>query len=172
MDTQRSITDEQASDRATLAVMGCGNTSRGDDGVGPFVIRSLAIRGLSKDPRIYLLDAATSGIAVIAAARRCRRLIIVDACRSGAEPGTIHEASGRELAWAPEPSLTLHDFRWDHALFLARGLYGEDFPDITALLIEAESTGFGFELSPRVKEAAGRVAARIEAMARALEPSA
>jgi hydrogenase maturation protease len=171
MDTQRSITDEQASDRATLAVMGCGNTSRGDDGVGPFVIRSLAIRGLSKDPRIYLLDAATSGIAVIAAARRCRRLIIVDACRSGAEPGTIHEASGRELARAPV-SLTLHDFRWDHALFLAHSLYDEDFPDVTALLIEVGSTGFGFELSPRVKEAAGRVAARIEAMARALEPSA
>lgn len=60
------------------------------------------------------------------------------------------------------PSLTLHDFRWGHALHAGRKMYREAFPkDVTAHLIEARSLALGCGLSPDIREAALRVADRI-----------
>jgi hydrogenase maturation protease len=148
-----------------IAVIGCGNLARGDDGVGPHVVRALAERGVAANPRVRLFDAGTDGMAVMYAARGCRRLILVDAARSGSEPGAVFEVPGTELEVRPSPSLTLHDFRWEHALFAARRMYGEDFPaEVTVLLVEAGSTGFGLELSPAIAKAAQKVADRVEAL--------
>ena len=72
------------------------------------------------DPEVRLLDAGTDGMAVMFAARGCRTLILVDACRSGSEPGAIFEVPGSELAQPYAPGLNLHDFRWDHALYAGR----------------------------------------------------
>lgn len=150
-----------------VAVIGCGNLVRGDDGVGPRVVRTLGERGLAANPRVRLLDAGTDGMAVMHAARGCRRLILIDAAHSGSEPGAVFEVPGAELEDRPTPSLTLHDFRWEHALFAARRMYGEDFPtSVTVLLVEAASTGFALELSPAVAAAAEKVADRVEALVR------
>ena len=89
---------------------------------------------------MQLLDAGTDGMAVMFAARGCRSLIVVDACRSGSEPGAIFEVPGAELEQRYQPTLNLHDFRWDHALHAGRAIFGEEFPDdVVVLLIEAET---------------------------------
>ena len=44
---------------------------------------------------VSLLDAGTDGMAVIFGARGCRTLVIIDACRSGSEPGAIFEGAWR-----------------------------------------------------------------------------
>lgn len=161
------MADVSAPVAAEIAVIGCGNLARGDDGVGPHVVRALAERGLAADPRVRLLDAGTDGMAVMHAARGCRLLILVDASRSGSEPGAVFEVPGAELEDCPPPSLTLHAFRWEHALFAARRMYGEDFPvEVTVLLVEAGVTGFGLELSPAIAKAAQKVADRVEALVR------
>ncbi len=152
---------------SAIAVIGCGNLARGDDGVGPRVVRALSQRALGGDPRVRLLDAGTDGMAVMFAARGCRRLIIIDAARAGAAPGAVFEVPGRELENRAAPSLTLHDFRWDHALYTGRRLYGEAFPpEVTVLLVEAGSTDFSLELSPAVAEAVHKVADRVERLVR------
>lgn len=153
---------------ARIAVIGCGNPNRSDDGVGSEIARALAARGLADDPRVRLLDAGTDGMAVLYAARGCRTLVVVDACRSGSTPGAVFEAPGAALAQRHQPSLTLHDFRWDHALYAGRRIYGAAFPaDVTVLLIEAGTLGFGIGLSPAVAAAATKVAERVEALVRA-----
>jgi hydrogenase maturation protease len=104
-------------------------------------------------------------MAVMFAARGCRSLIIVDACRSGSPPGAIFEVPGHELEHRHPPSMTLHDFRWEHALFAGRRMFGDEFPDdVTVLLIEAASIALGTELTEPVLLAAQKVAARIEAL--------
>ncbi len=143
-----------------IAVIGCGNLTRSDDGVGPHVVRELSKRPL--DPRVRLLDAGTDGMAVIYAARDCSRLILIDAARSGSEPGAVFEVPGPELENRSPPSLTLHDFRWDQAHYPARRMgYSAD---VTVLLVEAQSTEFGLELSPAVAAAARKVADRVETL--------
>jgi hydrogenase maturation protease len=147
-----------------IAVIGCGNLNRRDDGAGPEVLRALNAGALGgKDLEVRLLDAGTDGMAVMFAARGCRALIVVDACRSGSEPGAVFEVPGTELEQAYQPSLNLHDFRWDHALHAGRAIYGADFPDdVVVLLIEAGDVDFGLGLTPKVAAAVGKVAARIE----------
>jgi hydrogenase maturation protease len=150
----------------TIAVIGCGNANRSDDGVGSEVLRLLAARSLGGDPSLVrLLDAGTDGVAVMFAARGCRRLIVVDACRSGAEPGAVFEVPGEALGETGAPPLATHEFRWDHAIAAGRRIFRDDFPaDVTVFLIEAECVGFGVELTPPVAAAAVKVAERIGAL--------
>jgi hydrogenase maturation protease len=148
---------------SAVAVIGCGNVTRSDDGVGPQVVRALRDRGLGADPRVRLLDAGTDGMAVMFAARGCRALIVVDAARSGSPPGAVFEVPGAELENDAAPALSAHEFRWDHALYAGRRMYGERFPsDVTVLLVEAQSTAFGTELSASVMAAVDTVTARVE----------
>ena len=147
-----------------IAVIGCGNRNRSDDGAGPAVVSALLARG-HQGRGVKLLDAGTDGMAVMFAARGCRTLILVDACRSGSPPGAIFEIPGDELEAPHEPSLNLHDFRWDHALYAGRRILRDEFPsDVTALLIEAGTVDFGVGLSAEVAAAAEKAADRIEAI--------
>jgi hydrogenase maturation protease len=149
----------------TVAVIGCGNPVRSDDGAGCEVVRLLKRGPLAADPLVRLLDAGTDGLGVMLAARGASRLIIVDACRSGSTPGALFEVPGAELANRPVASLNLHDFRWEHALYAGRQMYGDTFPtEVTVMLIEAACVDFGIELSPAVAAAARTAAARIEQM--------
>jgi hydrogenase maturation protease len=144
-----------------IAVIGCGNANRSDDGAGPAALRALHERGVA-GPSIRLLDAGTDGMAVMFAARGCSTLIVVDACRTGSVPGAVFEVPGTELARDYAPSLNLHDFRFEHALAAGRRLFGEQFPrDVMVLLIEAAGVGFGNELSAPVAHAVEKVAVRI-----------
>jgi hydrogenase maturation protease len=130
-----------------IAVIGCGNPNRSDDGVGVEVARRLAPRAR---PDLEILDAGTDGMAVMFAARGCKTLVIVDACTTA-------------LTVPHRPTYTLHDFRWDHALHDGRKMYGAEFPtDVTVLLIEARSVALGVGLSAEVAAAADKTIVRIE----------
>ena len=148
-----------------IAVIGCGNANRTDDAAGLEVVRLLLTGGaLRSRADVRLLDAGTDGMAVMFAARGCTTLIVVDCCKTGAEPGAIFEVPGQELESRHAPALNLHDFRWDHALYAGRQIYRDDFPKaVTAYLIEGRSVELGCGLSPDIQDAAKKVAERIEA---------
>lgn len=147
-----------------LTVIGCGNSNRCDDGVGVFVAQSLQA-WLRKRPRddVRVFDAGTGGMDVMFQARGARKLIIVDAVKSGAEAGAIFRLPGSELAADYEPAYSLHDFRWDHALAAGRKIFRESFPgEVTVYLIESLSLDFGLELSGPVRESAHKVIDEIQ----------
>ena len=167
----------RATGPASVAVIACGNPTRTDDGVGAEVLRRLAASGIAADPaRVKLLDAGTDGVAAVFAARRCRRLIVVDGCRSGGVPGAVVELAGGELADRPSRLLAMHDFRWEDTIAAGRRIFGDEFPaDVTVFLIEAQSLDFGLGLTPFVWAAAAKVADRIATLLRtvpALEAAA
>ena len=146
-----------------LCVIGCGNSTRSDDGVGVFVAQTLK-RELQVHPQaeVRVFDAGTGGMDVMFHARGADRLIIVDAARSGSSPGAIFKVPGTELESTPDPGYSLHDFRWQHALAAGRKIFGAEFPsDVTVYLIEAETLAFGLELSQPVQDAAQRVVEEI-----------
>lgn len=146
-----------------LTIIGCGNSNRTDDGVGVFVARSL-LEYLKSGPRddIRIFDAGTGGMDVMFQARGSDALVIVDAGRTGSEPGTIYEVPGEELVADREASYSLHDFRWDHALYAGRKIFRDDFPsDVKVYLIESESLDLGLELTEKVAEAAVKVRDRL-----------
>lgn len=146
-----------------LTIIGCGNLNRSDDGVGVIVARQL----LEKFPggqgaSVQVFEAGTDGMGVMFKARGARALIIIDAGRTGSEPGAVFEVPGDELEGKPPDSHTLHDFRWDHALYAGRQIFKDEFPtDVQVYLIEAKSLDLGLELSPEVEKAAAIVVKKI-----------
>ncbi|MEQ8503901.1 MAG: hydrogenase maturation protease [Rhodospirillales bacterium] len=148
----------------TLAIIGCGNPNRSDDGVGPEIINRLRDEELPSE--IKLFDAGTDGMGVMYQARGASHLIILDARAPEKEPGAIYEVPGDFLEAAPPNSFNLHDFRWDHALYAGRQIYSEEFPEhVKVLLIEAESLDMGIGLTASVAAAADKVAERVRGLA-------
>lgn len=144
-----------------FTVIGCGNANRCDDGVGSYVAGELARElenAASHAAHVQVFDAGTGGLDVMFRARGSRHLVIVDACSSGSAPGSVFEVPGSELAAEQSQSLSLHEFRWQHALYAGRRIYADDFPeDVSVFLIEAASLELGCELSEPVRCAANKV---------------
>ncbi|WP_346773952.1 hydrogenase maturation protease [Brevibacillus sp. SYP-B805] len=138
-------------------IIGCGNLLRSDDGAGPMLIRKLWELGVP--PGVRLADGGTAGMDVTFQIGDAEELILVDACKTGAEPGTIFELPGEEVETPPLNDVNLHDFRWDNAIALGRWLLKSRFPKkVTVFLIEAENLLHGFGLSPTVEAAMDRLA--------------
>ena len=154
--------DELHSPGCEVLVIGCGNLLRGDDGVGPVLVRHLWERGVPTGAR--LVDGGTAGMDVAFQMRGARRVVVVDAAATGAEPGTIFRVPGEELAELPPlQGLHSHSFRWNHAIALARWALGEDCPDdILVYLIEVAGIELGADLSEPVSAAMEQVIERIE----------
>lgn len=146
-----------------LTIIGCGNSNRTDDGVGVFVAQRLKAEFAAKPrPNVSVFDAGTGGIEVMFQARGASHLIIIDASSTGSEPGSIFEVPANELVAEREPSYSLHDFRWDHAIYAGRRIFKDDFPaDVIVFLIEAMSLELGLEMTPPVKAAAEKLIERI-----------
>lgn len=138
-------------------VVGCGNLLRGDDGVGPVLIRELweefFDRAAVTPDGVELADGGTAGMDIAFKMRGVRRVILVDAAATGSTPGTVFEVPGDELEDLPPlEGLHTHLFRWDHALAFARWLLDDDYPDdVTVLLVEAEQVELGTALSPAAR---------------------
>lgn len=147
-------------------MIGCGNLLRGDDGVGPVLVRHLWERGVPAGAR--LVDGGTAGMDVAFQMRGAGRVVIIDACLSqgatGAPPGTVYRVPGEELAELPPlQGLHTHSFRWDHAIAFARWALGPACPtDITVFLIEAAAVELGAELSEQVQAAMEQVIDLVE----------
>ncbi len=130
---------------------------RGDDGVGPLLVRRL--REIGVPAGVRLLDGGTAGLDVAFQLAGAREVAIVDACKTGAEPGAIFELPGEDLETPQPAGMNLHALRWDHALAFGRWLLKERFPGrVTVFLVEAQSTEPGYGLSPPVEDAMRQVA--------------
>ncbi len=145
------LDDGFAPSTCDVLVVGCGNILRGDDAVGPVLIRRLWEDGVPSNIRI--VDGGTAGMDVAFQMRGARRVLIVDASSSGSSPGTVYRVPGEELeAVGPLDGIHTHSFRWDHALTFSRWLLGPECPtDVTVFLIEVADLTPGAELSTEVR---------------------
>lgn len=135
------------------AVIGIGNLLRADDGVGIHVIRIL--RG--EMPDVEAVDLSTANIDLLDHIRRRDNVIIIDAIRTGAEPGTIHRLSPEQVVET--------DFSQSHGLNLpgilklGRQLYPDEMPEkVVIIAVEAEDvSSFGDELTESVRSVVPKI---------------
>ncbi len=76
-----------------VRVVGVGNRYRGDDGAGLAAAQRL---GETANVPVTLLDAIGDGTALLEAWREADTVIVLDAMRSGAAPGTVRRLGGDE----------------------------------------------------------------------------
>jgi hydrogenase maturation protease len=154
---------------ARLLIIGCGNLLRGDDAFGPIVIRRLWELGLPEGVRCA--DGGTGGMDVAFQMRGAGRVILIDACLSGSEPGTLFKVPGEQVALTPPlTGIHTHAFRWDHALAFAKWLLKAEYPrEIDVYLAEASKLEFGAALSNEMENAVARLIPILQAQMRLSE---
>ncbi len=137
--------------RASLIVIGLGNSFRGDDAAGLAVARALG-----DDPRVLLHEGEP--IDLLDRWEGAGEVIVVDAARSGAAPGTVHRLDG--LAEPVAMGGSTHAFGLAETLALAHAL-GREPAHLSLIGIEGERFGAGDELSPAVAAAVRSVAGEL-----------
>ena len=135
--------------------VGIGNTFRSDDGVGPWVAEALAAQGL--DARVHAGD----GTGLMDLFEDHDRLVLIDATRSRAAPGTLIrlDASVERLP-AELFHYSTHRFGLAEAVETARAL--GNLPDSVLVYgIEGESFDAGTALTETVETAAAALVERL-----------
>jgi len=137
-------------------VIGLGNPLMGDDGAGVAVLARL--RDEWDIPQeVELIDGGTWGMNLLPLVESTRNLILVDAIRSGAAPGTLTVLERCELPRYFSLKLSPHqiDLREILALAELRGLLPDN---LVAIGIEPERVEMKMSLSPRVSAGLAKVA--------------
>jgi hydrogenase maturation protease len=138
-------------------IIGVGNRWRGDDGIGPRTVDAIAHLGRA-DLDAIALDGEPARL--VSAWTGRRRVIVIDAIRSGATPGTIHHLVGLDQIPATGVGASTHGGGVAAAVALGRALGA--LPDrLVVLGIEPATTGHGDQLSPAVAGALDEVIDRV-----------
>lgn len=107
-------------------VLGLGNPLMGDDGAGLVALERL--RAASLPEGVTLADGGTWGLNLLPAVEGCRRLLVIDAVRSGRLPGTVVILEREEIPRFLATKLSPHQIDLREVLALAewRGTLPEE----------------------------------------------
>ena len=150
---------------ARLAIIGIGQSLRGDDAAGLEAVESWRNEqaATSDRPDIRVASMELPGLALLDILDGVEGAIIVDAVQAGAQPGTIHRVTASQLEAFASSSKSAHG--WGVAETLRLGLSLDPrFRDteVCVIGIEAEQYAIGAGLSRAVKEAVPRASAAIQ----------
>ena len=147
-----------------IAIVGIGQSLRGDDAAGQKAVvhwQSLyPTSANTPDLRVELLE--LPGLALLDYLEGAHRVLLVDAVRSGAAPGSLHLLSEADLAAFGADSGSAHGWGVAETLALRRKLHPEKMPARVDILgIEAGDVSLGEALSAGVQAALDQAAAMI-----------
>lgn len=139
---QLSAATKARKPRPRTLVLGIGNITRSDDGVGVHIVREL-----KKQPRtgVHIVELGTSILDAIPLLAWADRVLAIDALVTGAAPGTIFSTSIDNIA-PNYKALSIHDIDLHAALQLLPA--GCSKPSVRVVGIEPASLEFGISLSP------------------------
>jgi hydrogenase maturation protease len=145
---------------ADVLVLGVGNLLVGDEGVGVHALRALETE--TWPAHVHLVDGGTGGFHLLDLLRGHPRIILIDATRDGAPPGTVSQFRARVAADFP-PALGAHDIGL-RDLISAATLLGP-LPEIEVITVSVtELKPMTLELSAPVAAALPEVARRVRAL--------
>lgn len=154
------------SERIPLLVLGLGNVLLEDDGVGAAAV-SLLVDGYDAPPGARVLDGGTLGLSLLPYLQAAEAVILVDAIRADAPPGSLVRLDGDEVAPAVATRLSPHQVGVADLLDGARWL--DRYPRRVVLLgLVPASIDLAVGLTPAVRASLPQLVARVVDEARAL----
>ncbi len=150
--------DEQgtapAPDAPRVRIIGIGNPSRCDDGVGLVVARALASKNLAN---ATVVEQSGEGAVLSEVWQDAEVVFLIDAVSSGAAPGTVHRIDAHTESLPTDFfRSSSHSFGLAESIELARAM-NQLPPRLIVYGIEGKSFATGIGLSPEVVGAARRV---------------
>ncbi|MFH1146611.1 MAG: HyaD/HybD family hydrogenase maturation endopeptidase [Pseudomonadota bacterium] len=152
--TPEQTRGEPGSHRKVL-VLGVGNLLLSDEGVGVHIADELMKMELPPD--VSVVEGGTDGFRLMNVIVGFDRLIIVDAVRGGAEPGSIYRFDLEDIQ--VDSSLyktSVHQVGILEVIRLSRLVAGKT-PRTTIIGVEPKSLDMGMELSPEIHAKVPRV---------------
>lgn len=147
--------------RPPVLVLGIGNILLGDEGVGVRVVEDLRQAG-PIPAGVELMDGGTAGMALIDVIAGRRHVIIVDAVKTGAAPGTIVVLRDDDIPAGFRERTSPHALGIGDVLAVLT-LQGQGPGRLTLIGIEPDSLDFGLELSPLIAARRAEMAALVRA---------
>ena len=141
----------------TELLIGVGNPDRGDDGVGCLVVEDVS----KAAPDLNVLISRGDPAELLDAWAGKQKVVVVDACVSGAAPGAFHRFDAHA---APLPSVfgevSTHGVDLGSAVEMARAL--DSLPsELVVYGVEAVQVAPGAPITPLVLEAAKTLSGRV-----------
>jgi len=136
--------------RQRTLIIGLGNEYRHDDAVGLVVARRLRE---AAPESVLVLEETGEGASLLESWRDADTVILIDAVRSGAKPGTVHRIDAQAQPIAKKFfRFSTHAFGLAEAVELARAL-GRLPPRLIVYGVEGRNFEAGVGLSPEVQAA-------------------
>ncbi|MEK7753117.1 MAG: hydrogenase maturation protease [Acidobacteriota bacterium] len=137
---------------APILVLGIGNTLLKDDGVGVLLVEEFRDRSSLPAEEVEFLDGGTQDLALLGHLAGRRALVILDAVKLGAAPGTVHCLTLEQALDSGSRSATAHEGNAGELLRMAMML-GELPERVAVIGVEAASLETGLGLSEPVRQA-------------------
>lgn len=131
-----------------LKVIGIGNTLRGDDGIGPAVIKEL--KKIKIPDCIQLLDIGSDALSILDHFEKEQRLIIIDCANMDKSPGDVikFEMKDSNLPIL-DKAISIHGFGFSEVFNIASNLYKDI--KCTVIGIQPKALEFNTGLSEEIK---------------------
>ena len=141
---------------AGTVVLGLGNPLMGDDGLGLAVLARL-VEEWEFSPPVQLVDGGTWGMNLLPIIEDAESLVLLDAIRTGAQPGTVIELERAALPRYLAHKLSPHQIDLKEVLALAE-LRGKLTETAVAIGAEPAAIELMFHLSPCLEQRVGDIA--------------
>jgi hydrogenase maturation protease len=155
----RSSSDDAATPKNEIqpqktVVLGIGNVLLSDEGIGVHVANELM--KMEMPPGVSVVEGGTDGFSLLNIITDADRLIVVDAVKGGAEPGTIYRFNANEIQSVPSGFKTsVHQIGILEVIDLS-ALIGKT-PKTSVIGIEPKSFEMSLELSPEIRAKVPRI---------------
>lgn len=136
-----------------IKIIALGSISSSDDALALKAVEKL--RSLNLPSKVELIEADRNPYRIVSEVEECDKLIVIDAIRIGAPPGTIHRIKLDSIE--PSRSITLHRMDTATILKLALTLASKKPRDIIIIGLEPYTVDPGWGLSSRIEEEIDRL---------------
>lgn len=128
-------------------IVGIGNILLRDEGVGVRAIEAMQAMALPES--VELLDGGTSGADLVDEIAHRPKVVVIDAVKADARPGTIFRFGAEELLREDRGAISLHEFGLLDTLMMARHL-GCAPGQVVIFGVQPKEVSPGLELSNKV----------------------
>ena len=137
-----------------LKVIGLGNILRGDDGIGPVIIKEL--EKLKNSLQIQLYDVGSDAFTILDHLLGSEPVLIIDCARMGKEPGTVIKMLARDAEFhRANIGISLHGYSLTEVWQIARSLGVKN--ELSAIGVEPYAMDFNTGISEAIKKSIPKI---------------